>query len=211
MNMQQNKAKIAISTLIILALCGLSLLVFADQAQVSPLAATAQAAAATAVPASSASPTAIYVQFDIIPGECTEKDHLGWCNVLSFSQDQTAPSSMSASSGGGVGRVNVKDLVVTKPLDKASPKLAQSVWQGTHYKRVRIDVAKVLPSGPKTYLTYELTDVMITGCHVTASAGTPSQPTEEISLSFREIKTTYTEYDSSGAAKGPITSSFRIG
>jgi type VI secretion system secreted protein Hcp len=211
MNMQQNKAKIGIGALIILALLGLSLLVFAGQTQMSPLSAVARAAAANSLPTSAAPQTAIYIQFDIIPGECTEKDHQGWCNVLSFSQDQSLPNAMSASSGGGAGRVNLKDLIVTKPIDKASPKLAQAVWQGVHHKRVRIDVAKVLPTGPKTYLAYELTDVIITGCHVTGSAGAQSQPTEEISLSYHEIKTTYTEYDNSGAAKGSGTASFKVG
>jgi type VI protein secretion system component Hcp len=46
---------------------------------------------------------------------------------------------------------------------------------------------------------------------VTGSAGAQSQPTEEISLSYREIKTTYTEYDNSGAAKGSGTASFKVG
>lgn len=206
MNKQRNSARVGVGALALLAVLGLSLWAFAGDLRVNPLSPRILATA-SAQPGSSGGQVSIYVQFDGIPGECTDRSHQGWCPALSFSQEQTTSAKVSA--GGAGGQATLKDVIVTKQFDKASPMLAQSVRQGKHIKAVRIDVVKA-NGGSLPYLTYELSNVLITGCRVTAGEGDQGRPLEQISLSFGEIKTTYTELDSHGAARPPIMTSFNV-
>jgi len=208
MSTQRNRMRIGVGAGVLVIVLGLSLLAFAGNPPANRTPARALGAAESPRPALAGRQTAIYVQFDGMPGESMDKEHMGWCNALSFSQEQMLPDAGSAA-GSGSGRPILKDVVVTKVIDKASPKIAQSVWQGLHHKQVRIDVACALPTGTQTCYSYELSDVMITGCHVTGTAGAQGLPIEEISLSFREIKTTYTEYGSKGEPRGNVTCSYK--
>jgi type VI secretion system secreted protein Hcp len=208
MNRQRNQARFGIGAVVLIVLLGLSLLVFAGNLQAGRVPAGVLAAATHPLPASSGPQIAIYLQYEGIPGEATDKEHAGWCNILSFSQEQTFSGTGAVATKGPAGRATLKDIVVTKTIDKTSPRIAQSLWQGSHLKRVRIDVTRSLPSGHKSCYAYELTDVMVTRCHVTGTAGAPGLPVEEIALDFRELKTTYTEYDSSGAPKGSVTATY---
>ncbi len=92
---------------------------------------------------------------------------------------------------------------MTKLLDKASGKLAQASYQGTFVKNVKIHITRSLSTGSKTYFTCELQDALVAGYHLNAS--TDHTPVEELSLSYRAMTTTYTEYDAAGAAKGVTT------
>jgi type VI secretion system secreted protein Hcp len=148
--------------------------------------------------------TDIFISFDGIPGGSTEKDHLNWSDAQSFSQGSTLTNVTGPASAGSAV---MEDVVVTKLLDKASPKLAQCASQGTHLKNARIHIARSSSTGSKVYYTCELQDVLVTGYHVNASTG--HAPIEELALNYRAITATYTEYDAAGTAKGSTTFTYR--
>ncbi len=203
MKMQRNQAKIGIGAGTFLALLGLSLVAFAGDLQINrpPL------PRAGGVPAASPGiQTDIYLWFDGIPGESTDKGHVDWSEALSF--DQSLTIAAATSGGMGAGRPVLKDIVVTKGLDKASPKLALAACQGSHHKKVRIDVTRGGAVGGRVFYAYEFTDVLITGYRVSGAAGAQGLPVEEISFSYGEIKGTYTEFDSKGNPRGSGTWSY---
>ena len=81
-----------------------------------------------------------------------------------------------------------------KQIDKASPKIAEAVCNGTVFPKVEIEVASVSPDGiPVEYYKYELEKVLISSYSFSGSTG--DVPTEELSLSYEEIKWTYIPQD----------------
>jgi len=205
MNTRKNYAKATVGAIAMLLLFAVSILALAGE---SGIGRESIRALAQPVPAPLAGPagdeTILYVTFDGIPGESTDKEHAGWSIALSFTQALTVPDNSGPASA---GRAIVKDFVVTKALDKASPKLAQCASQGTHLKAARIHVTRSMAGGNKTFYAYDLMDVLVTSYRLSGTTG--SFPVEELSLSFNEIRATYTEFDNTGAPKGTTTYSHR--
>ncbi|HEY92637.1 MAG TPA: type VI secretion system tube protein Hcp [Dehalococcoidia bacterium] len=176
-----------------------------------------------------------YVKFDGIDGESQVAGHEGWSEIVSFSQPIIQPVSGTTGAARQRGIVVFEDIVIVKQLDKASPKLAESICMGKVFPKVEIHL-----TGPSegstcqgTFYAYELKNVMITSYEMSGSnplayalialapdTTMPSTgpfivqavdaPLEGISLSFEEIKATYTECDSSGLAKGNVEYSWEV-
>jgi hypothetical protein len=99
-----------------------------------------------------------------------------------------ATGAHGAGGGGGAGssagKVSVHDISITKQVDKASPKLAQFCANGKHIPNVKIEMRKA----GKTYLTYTLTNVVISSYQ---TGGHADQPSESLSLNFTKIEIKY--------------------
>jgi len=200
---KRGQARIGIGTSVLLAVLGVSLLSFAGESRLSQPPTRALGAARPPLGAPSGAQIAIHVWFDGIPGESTDKEHMNWSEALSFDQGLTVPAA--ASTGMATARPVLKDIVVTKLLDRASPKLALAACQGSHHKKVRIDVTRASSAGDRVFYAYEFTDVLITGYRVSGAAGAQGLPVEEISFSYYEIRGTYTEFDAKGSPKPVVT------
>ncbi len=203
METKQKRTKVTVSVLALAGLLAFSLLAIASGLE--PI-----ALSDWGVSSSSGGSGSMYIRFDGLDGEAQDKDHSGWCDALSFSQGQS-------SAGGGTGAtrrrgdVLMEDIVVVKELDKASPKLAEAVCQGEVFPRVEIHLTTSLTdAGRVTYYAYELKNVRIVSYHISGSGQSEDVPTEEISLSFEEIKVIYTEFDSAGKAKGNVEYLWRV-
>ncbi|MDV6034491.1 MULTISPECIES: type VI secretion system tube protein Hcp [Pirellulaceae] len=154
---------------------------------------------------------AAYIKFDGVDGECKDKDHKGWSDLLSFSQAVHQPGGSATGSTRRRGDVILEDISCAKELDKSSPKIAESVCKGKVYPKVEIDVtASYTDAGRVTYYRYELTNVLVTSYSIGGAGQSESVPTEDFSLNFEEIKVTYTENDSKGKKKGNVEYSWKV-
>jgi type VI secretion system secreted protein Hcp len=201
MRMQRSRVTIGLGKGAFLVLLAAAILAMAGELGISREAPRLVATQTSSAPA--AMGTDVFITFDGMPGESKDKEHAGWCDALSFEQGLTSSAGAHVSSGGGTGSADLLDVVVTKPLDKASPKLAQAGYQGLIVKNVKIHITRMLSGGAKTCYTCELTDAVISGYHLNASAD--RLPVEEISIGYRGMNTTYTELDAAGAAKSTTT------
>ena len=150
--------------------------------------------------------TGMFIKFEGVDGEVQNGSYRGWCNALSFSQGQSLGDGQRPA-GAIRQRADVvfEDIVVVKELDKASPKLAEAVCQGKVFPKVEIHLTRSYNNtGLVTYYAYELNNVLIVDYRIGGSGYSEDIPTEKISLSFEEIKVTYTEIDESGATKGNV-------
>jgi type VI secretion system secreted protein Hcp len=103
-----------------------------------------------------------------------------------------------------------EEVVVTKALDKASPKLAEAVCRATVFPKVEIHLTRSPgTAGRQTYYAYELKNVQVTSYHVATTAA-DSIPVEEVTLNFEEIKATYTEFDELGRSKGNVEYEWKV-
>jgi len=145
---------------------------------------------------------AAYIKIEGIDGEATDAKHKEWIEVLSFSQ--SIHRGDSGSSVRTTASVVFEDIVLTKELDKSSPKLAESVATGKVIPKVEFE----LTSSAGIYYKYELTNVMVTSYSVSGTAD--DRPIEQVSLNFEQIKTTYTEYGSDGSKKGNVETTWKV-
>ncbi|MEX0763521.1 MAG: type VI secretion system tube protein Hcp [Dehalococcoidia bacterium] len=170
--------------------------------------------------------SAAYIKFGGIEGESQDKDHDGWSDILSFNQGIVAPTSTGPGAARRRGAPVLEDIIVTKELDKSTPKLAEAIVNGRTFPTVEIHLTRNLGDGVSTtYYAYELKNVRVTSYNIgntrqndltpsglphVRTASSSGVPTEELSLNFEEIKVTYTEIDEAGRAKGTVEYSWKV-
>jgi len=155
-----------------------------------------------------------YLKIGDIKGEATDRDHKDWIIIESVSMDaaqadvRESPSKAStgvardvasgqasgkreAASGMATGKRQHKPFVVTKSVDKASPKLAEACANGTVMKEVEIG-----EGGTR----YKLKDVIITS--IQSSSG-GDRPMESLSLNYEKIEVTYDKDTNASSRESP--------
>ena len=135
-----------------------------------------------------------FLRIEGIPGESSDDAHKDWIEVLKYAHTMAQPASGTASSSGGAGseRVNHGPFVVTKELDKASPKLAEHCCTGKPLAEVELSLNRA--GGDKVeYMNYKMKHVIVTKLSPLGdSAGASSLPTEECEFNYGTIEWTYT-------------------
>jgi type VI secretion system secreted protein Hcp len=129
-----------------------------------------------------------YLKVGDIKGEATDAAHRDQIEILSWSWGETSAArsaeSAAAASGLPTGKRQHKPLVITKPVDKSSPQLAEAAAKGRVFPQMVVSVPDEGRS--EDYLTYTMTDVLITSYSTSGAAD--SVPTETFSLNYEEIK-----------------------
>lgn len=154
---------------------------------------------------------AAFIKFDGVDGEASQKDHKGWSVIASFSQSIHQPGAAGAGSTRRRGSAVLEDILVSKILDKSSPKIAEGLLKGKVFPKVEIDVtAPFSDAGKQTYYRYELKNVLVSSYSISGTGENKSVPTEEFSLNFEEIKVTYTEMTKAGKSKGNVEYTWKV-
>ena len=154
---------------------------------------------------------AAYIKFDGVDGEAQDKDHNAWSDILSFSQGISQPGGAATGATRRRGDAVMDDITVVKELDKASPKIAESVCKGKVFPKIEIHLtASYTDAGRVTYYAYELKNALVTAYSISGSGQSEDVPTEQVSLNFEEIKVTYTEADPAGKKKGNVEYTWKV-
>jgi type VI secretion system secreted protein Hcp len=154
-----------------------------------------------------------YAKIGDIEGESTEGGHDKWINIESIN----APISRSIVDGAkdqerARGTTTLSDIVLSRPLDKSSVKLAEACAKGIFFPEVEIHLSTQVKEKEEPYLKYKLKDVIVTSYNFSGYAtGSPS-PTETITLNFTEIEWTYVVVDpKTGDKKGNVPGKYSLG
>ncbi|MDA0349636.1 MAG: type VI secretion system tube protein Hcp [Verrucomicrobia bacterium] len=103
------------------------------------------------------------------------------------------------------GDTTLGDVVVTRQLDKATPKLFEACGNGTFFPEVVLTLQKQVGSGEQVdYLKITMTDVIITSVS-TGGSGGEDRLTENVSLNFTEADVVYTVYQDNGTSTGIVS------
>ena len=133
---------------------------------------------------------AMYIKFDGVDGESKDVHHKDWIDLLSYSWG-LHKSGAGATGGARREEVGLEEVVLSKAIDKASPKLAEALCTGRVFPTVTLHFTKVAPAGNRvTYLVYEMKNVMVSSVHMSCTGDT--LPLEEVSFNFQEIHMSYT-------------------
>jgi type VI secretion system secreted protein Hcp len=126
------------------------------------------------------SPAPVFMKLGDIKGEATAPGRADWIDILSVANPlQPAPSRAGLQSS----------LHLTKPVDKASPKLLEHCAVGTVLPGARLEFMEETPSQVRSY-EIRLENVLITSFGNSGSAA--DRPTESLSLNYEKITWTYT-------------------
>jgi len=139
----------------------------------------------------------MFIKIKDIPGESSDKNHNKEIDILSLSWS----SAMQSSRDGAAGKASAEEFSVTKYIDKATPKLFESLATGKHIEEATLVVRKA-GGNPVEYLKYTLRDIMISS-YTTGSSG-EDRPTESISFNYGKIEVEYTELNPDGTP-GKVT------
>jgi len=136
-----------------------------------------------------------FLKVEGVPGESKDAKHSDWIEILGYNWGVDQPETRSASSHGSLSaeRANFHDFVVTKALDKASPKLAIGCASGEHYPSATLEICRA--GGDKQpYMEYKLTDVIVRSIKPGGRAtDEESIPLEDIAFAYGKIELKYTQ------------------
>lgn len=146
--------------------------------------------------------TQMFLKIDGVEGESKDNTHAKEIDVLSWNWGMAQSATSHIGGGGGAGKVNMQDLSVTKYNDKASAKLMQACASGQHFSKATLTVRKA-GDQPLEYLVMELSHVMISSISTGLSEEEDRQ-TENVTLGFATVKTSYTPQDVHGQPENEV-------
>lgn len=154
-----------------------------------------------------------FLKLDGIPGESQDAKHKEWIEIHSFSMGitQTAGGQRSTTGAATAGRCDHQDLSILKNLDKTTPKLNLFCSNGTHIKKIELELCRA--TGDKQlYYKITMSDCIITGVRPGGSAkGGDPMPLEEVSFNYGAVAWEYTQTDhKTGMASGKVATKWSL-
>ena len=147
---------------------------------------------------------AIYMKYGDIAGAVTTDGFKDWIQVNSFQwgvgRGVTSPHGSEDTREGS--EPSVSEIVVTKRMEKASPKLWQDAVGGDFSAKVTIVFTSTTKDKVESYLQYEFTDTGLSGYSV--SAGSDDPPQESLSLNFAKVSWKYSVLDAQTSGKPEV-------
>ena len=132
-----------------------------------------------------------------VEGESQDSKHKGEIELESWSFGVSNSSSVLGGSRAGAGKSVPGDFTATKKSDKSTPRLAQAVAMGDHFKSAIITVRKA-GSTQQEYLTITLSDVFVSS-YQAGAAGSGALPMESIALNYSKLVQEYKEQKADGS------------
>jgi len=145
---------------------------------------------------------AAFAKYEGIDGESTDAKHDKWIDLLSVEWEAHQSGGETTGPSRRRRAPVVGDMTLTMEFKKSSVELIEKVLSGEVIPRLLIELTSTYGRSRATYLTYHLTNVMITSFQKSASTNENGNPTLIIGNNFEQIKVTYTEYDDTGSSRG---------
>ncbi len=152
----------------------------------------------------------IFLNYEGVKGESSDQGHKGWIDLedLQWGTSRSITSSTSTQGDRESSNAVITDLIVTRRMDSATPKLFLESCCGTG-KNVIIHLTKTgKGSGTDVYMEYKLKNALISKYKVISRSKDVERPTEELKISFIDMEVKYTPYDEDGNAEAPIVVGF---
>ena len=152
----------------------------------------------------------IYMNYDslAIKGDVTAEGHKDWVELNSFQWG--VGRGISSPTGAAADRESsapsVSEITCTKDQDKGSIKLLNEALQGEG-KTVIIDFVKTDKGKLENFLTFTLTNTMISGYSLSSGG---ERPSESFSLNFTKVEMKVTPLGAAGETESPETVTYDL-
>lgn len=144
-----------------------------------------------------------------ISGESVDAVHKNAIHIDDLTWNIEQSVQIDRGNLGCNGRSNVKEVRITKSIDKASPVLRAQACIGTCYDSAIIIKRKAGSTAPLEYWKLTLKNVIVSGINSHLADGS-SADKEVISLSFSEYLEEYTPQNEIGSGLGAVKQGYDI-
>lgn len=144
-----------------------------------------------------------FLKIEGVKGESADQKHSGEIDVLAWSWGATQGGTTHTGSGGGAGKVSVRDLSIVKFVDRASPTLNNMCFSGTHLKQAVLTVRKAGGTALE-YVKITMEDLIVSSVEIDSR---PEQErlTENVKFNFSRVKYDYTPQKADGSGDAVVS------
>ena len=146
-----------------------------------------------------------FLKLDTLAGESTDEGHVGWIEILSFSQgvSQSVSGSVSGTGARSAERCDHSDMSIMKQMDATTPDLLLKCSNGDHLDTATLQLHRAT-ANKQLYMEWAMEDVLITSVQASGSQG-GGFPMESVSLNYAKVTWTYHKTDpETGDDKGVV-------
>ena len=144
---------------------------------------------------------AIYMKFGAIAGSTTTDGFKDWIQVNSFQwgvgRGVSLPHGAEDTREGS--EPSISEVVVTKRMEKSSPKLWQDAVGGDFGTEVQVKFTTTTKDKVESFLEYKFTNTGLSGYSVAGSGD--NAPDESLSLNFAKVEWKYGQIDAKTGTK----------
>jgi type VI secretion system secreted protein Hcp len=138
----------------------------------------------------------MFIKIDGIPGESQDKTYRDAIEVLAWNWGaKGGDSSIRPGTGAAAAKTTLQGFSFTKQVDRATPKIYESLMQGKHIKECIFSCRK--PGEKDKYLEIKMLDCLLssvsTGCEIGEG-----RPMENVILLFNKVQLDYYYKDANG-------------
>ena len=148
-----------------------------------------------------------FLKIDGIEGESTDAKHVNWIDVDSWSWGENQPVQPPTGSGGGAGKVHMRDFAFVTRVSKASPRLFLACASGTHIKEARL-VGRKAGKDQQEFLTWTFSDILVSSYETGGTEA--SLPMDSVSLNFSKVSVAYKAQKADGSLDAAVTAGWDV-
>jgi type VI secretion system secreted protein Hcp len=149
-----------------------------------------------------------FLKIDGVDAESTDDKHKGEIELESFSWGETNTVGGPVGGGGGSGKVQVQDLLVTMHVSKASPKLMLACATGKHHKEAVL-TARRAGKSQQEFLVFKLKNVLVTS-YQTGGSAQSDVVLDQASIGFSTIQMDYRPQKADGSLGPPVKAGWDV-
>lgn len=158
----------------------------------------------------------MFLKIDSVSGESVVSGHEEEIQIIECELEMSQSGSMHLGTGGGAGKVNMKDMKIVKYSDKSSPVLMVASCTGRHFPSATVTVRKA-GGEPIKVSEFVLENLLVSSVKIagsTSSVDSEGRPDvklkEVITLNFESVKQIYTPQGQDGSAAASIEGGFNV-
>jgi type VI secretion system secreted protein Hcp len=153
----------------------------------------------------------MFLKLGDIEGESVDLKHPKEFKLLSYKFGAKQSATTQRGGGGGSGAVEVRDLVITKYIDRATPALFLYCCQGTEIPDATLVVRKAGGSEALEYLKVHLAKIIIADVDNGGLATSNDEIVETVKINFSKICVKYDmQAESGGTGTGEVIKAYNI-
>jgi type VI secretion system secreted protein Hcp len=141
-----------------------------------------------------------FLKLDGIDGESAKDGHTGEIEIKSVNWGTSHASTGHTGTGHSSGKVDFADISIMKVADKSSPKLMLRCCDGKTIGTGKITFRKTAGDSKIDFLTYALTNVMVTSWQQSGNDSGDDQVAESVSFAATKVVVTYLPQKADGSA-----------
>jgi type VI secretion system secreted protein Hcp len=131
----------------------------------------------------------MFITIDDIKGESADANFKDAIDVLSWTWGMTQSGSAHLGTGTGTGKVSVRDISLTKYVDRSSPVLMKYCCKGKYFGAAKLTIRKA-GDAALPYVVISMTEGLISSV-THGGTGHDERMVESVTLNFKAFKFEY--------------------